>query len=257
MKGHEKLKKVVKENVEGDKNFTVCFHITKEGKIEMIGEKKILHYLKANQGGVTLDDLLVKMEEFHENKNDAALEFDEFSVQEFPKLKTKFQSKQWTLPVARDYLRTILQILGFGRGQLKTYKNESNKPDGWPEHIAFVTFLPNMVTKCDANEIIESLLKHRGIDVRKHHIVAQQPQVDQQQSTDLENAQPRIEIEEQQSLVDQQVPVEDERTDNENHVLAEVAVPHPFNTMDCIFFGGEIEPPASKTARLEDSLQSD
>ena len=224
MKRNDKLKKAVRENVENEKNFTIAFHMSKEGKMEMIGEKTLLDYLKSKEGGVTVDDLLVRMEELHENKSEGTLEFDEFSVVQFPKLKVKFMSKQWTLPVARDCLRTYMQILGFGRGQLKTYKNPNYKPAGWPDSIAFVTFMPHLVSKSDANEIIESLLKHRGINVYKHHKEAQQPQIDQQITTAVGPEDPHIDSEGQQQQVDQ--PEQDENYDTSESVQYEAPFPY-------------------------------
>ena len=176
-KRKEALKNALKDNVENEQSHSVLLSISKQGKIQVSGEKNLVSYLKSH-ADATFDEVLNKVTELHDNNN-AALEYDEQTLMKFPKLKFEFKSKQWTLSVARDYLRTYFNILGFGKGQYLSYKHASNQPQGWPDTVAFETFEPNMVNKLDANEIIESLLRYHNIDVKKHHVGyrAQQLQV--------------------------------------------------------------------------------
>ena len=111
-----------------------------------------------------------------------------------------------------------------------------------------------MVTKSDANDIIEALLKHQGIDVNEHYkhkeSVAQQPQVGQVH-VEVEHQQPQVESDPDNNNSE----TDPDNNNSESEGLARVL--HPWNTLDNILYDGQSDIPSAKRNRVDELDQSD
>ena len=58
----------------------------------------------------------------------------------FPLIPVDPNSKQFTCPMARSYLRSCLNILGFSRSSFKRYGEVKHEPEGWPKEVPWVAF---------------------------------------------------------------------------------------------------------------------
>ena len=155
----EKIKKIIQAE-------SVVFTVTiRSNKIVMTGNENVVDIVNKNPE--------ISMREFFNkilNDLEVSTEFASSSPPIFPKFPTKFMGKKWNFELARYQLTSIMNVLGFGRGNSKIYTNPEDKPDGWPPTISFEEVKhPSWIRMDQVNCIIESLLKHHGIDPFKHH----------------------------------------------------------------------------------------
>ena len=103
--------------------------------------------------------------------------FESYKPGVLPKLTANmFDKKAWTGNIPYQNLQTYMLCLGFGRKGGKCYKNQTDKPEGWPDSIALEH--PSYLKKDDIKIIIEALLTHRNIDPRTYFTEgAAQPKV--------------------------------------------------------------------------------
>jgi len=155
----EKIKKIIQAE-------SVVFSVTiRSNKIVMTGNENVVDIVNKNPE--------ISMREFFNkilNDLEVSTEFASSSPLIFPKFPTQFMGKKWHHELARYQLTNIMNVLGFGRGNSKIYTNPEDKPDGWPPTISFEEVKhPSWIRMDQVNCIIESLLKHHGIDPFKHH----------------------------------------------------------------------------------------
>ena len=88
----------------------------------------------------------------------------------FPLFPIKFKSNLWNWKVARAQMGNLMKVLGFRRGNAseKTYAFPEHQPQGWPEAVRFKK--AKFASKDEANMVIESILRHHGIDPYSHHV---------------------------------------------------------------------------------------
>ena len=83
----------------------------------------------------------------------------------------KFKGQLWTHKMARSYLTTCLNILGFGKGGTKSFQNPDDEPEGWPEEHSFQKLGHPCHANLDVtNDIIISLLSFHGFDADTLHM---------------------------------------------------------------------------------------
>ena len=67
--------------------------------------------------------------------------------------------------------------LGFGKGGTKKFKVTSDEPEGWPDAHSFEAFEHTSYANMKvANDIIESVLRHHGIDAYNHPFTTEEPE---------------------------------------------------------------------------------
>ena len=94
----------------------------------------------------------------------------------FPPFRVKFKGRLWTTMKAREELGIILAILGFGKGGSKKFNNAADEPAGWPDEHSFEAFEhPSYTSRKVANEIIEALFTHYGMDPYTHPFTMEEP----------------------------------------------------------------------------------
>ena len=84
----------------------------------------------------------------------------------FPLIPVDPNSKQFTCPMARSYLRSCLNILGFSRSSFKRYGEVKHEPVGWPKEVPWVTFNSPFNTKIsEVKTICRALFKIHMKDI--------------------------------------------------------------------------------------------
>ena len=104
-----------------------------------------------------------------ENDPDDSI-FKTFKPDVLPKLTANmYDKKAWTGAIPYQNLQTYMLCLGFGRsGTGKSYKNQNDKPEGWPDSISLEH--PSYMKKEDMKIVIEALLTHRNIDPKTYYM---------------------------------------------------------------------------------------
>ena len=152
---------------------TVCLSI-RGSQVVFSGEENSVILAKDNMEDMTVSDLVQAMKAMDDEPEGLRYKTTETVV--YPPMKVKFKGRRWNIKAAREQLTIYLNILGFGKGGTRKYKEPTDEPDGWPDEHVFVTFEHPAYSKLDmANHIIESLLHHQGIDARSHPYVGQEP----------------------------------------------------------------------------------
>ena len=142
----------------------------RNNQIVLNGESQIVEFVsKSNSKEVTLEALFSKIQDIEQNKPDPLI-YATATPMSFPLFPIKFKCNLWNWKVARAQMGTIMKVLGFKRGNAseKTYSFPEHQPQGWPDAVRFKK--PKFATKDEANMVIESILRHHGIDPYSHHI---------------------------------------------------------------------------------------
>ena len=139
----------------------------RDGKVVYSGNKKFLdHLLSAGVKNVTLETISEMM-----LQDDGANAFSSETLPVFPCLKYKFKGNDWTYNKAYDYLKVIMNILGFYYGSKKCYGEPDDKPIAWPDCLSWTDFKhPSQTSLNKMNIIIEHVLSFYGFDVYTHMI---------------------------------------------------------------------------------------
>ena len=135
-------------------------------QIVVSGSKTLVDFLSDNPESVQgLYDKILNKE-----RTEADSVFETFKPGVLPKLTANMYDKNsWTGAIPRQNLQTYMLCLGFGRsGNGKCYRNQNDKPDGWPDSIALEH--PSYMKKEDIKTVIESLLTHRNIDPKTFYL---------------------------------------------------------------------------------------
>ena len=160
-----KLEQKVKKDI-SDNKVTVAFTVDDDGQVEFMGVDSILDEVKE-----LAKELANKLKEVHETRGDQQLKFSKYVIPTFPKLPLKLTSKYWDSDLARETLRSYMQLLGYKIKGL-SYKKESPRyrvPPGWPDSMDFGKFSgPSQAKVDEAKIILESLLIHHGYDPETH-----------------------------------------------------------------------------------------
>ena len=165
--------KVVKDHVTKNLRRTLCFSI-RGSQAVLSGEENSVELARGNLENMTVADLLEAMKVMD---NEEEMSYKTTERVEFPPMKVKFKGHLWTLQKARDQLITYLNIVGFGKGGTKKFKEAADEPDGWPDQHSFETFEhPSYANMNAVNDVIESLLKHHGVDAYKHPFLVEEPE---------------------------------------------------------------------------------
>ena len=182
---HKSLRNKVQKSVI-DKRKVLLMMTVHKGKLEIVGDNDSVTISKENEvvnnGLKELASNMLKIEDAKDANNES-LEFSVYNLDmpetfHVPKFPVQFRKRGWNKDVARKQVRNILANYGFGSGKYKCYKakyqtKESKvamKPPGWPDgEVKWSTFDPNLVKLQEANLIIESMLRYRGIDPHEHH----------------------------------------------------------------------------------------
>ena len=78
----------------------------------------------------------------------------------FPLIPVDPNSKQFTYLIARSYLKSCLNILGFTKGSFKSYGVVNHEPEGWPKEVPWASFkAPSMTKISDVKIICRALFK--------------------------------------------------------------------------------------------------
>ena len=78
----------------------------------------------------------------------------------FPLIPVDPNSKQFTSCIARSYLKSCLNILGFSRSSFMRYGEVKHEPVGWPKEVPWVTFNGPSATKIsEVKTICRALFK--------------------------------------------------------------------------------------------------
>jgi hypothetical protein len=173
IKSDKAFEKTLKDHIVNKSRRTVCLSI-RGTQVVFSGEENSVILAKDNMEDMTVADLVQAMKAMDDEPEGLRYKTTETVV--FPPMKVKFKGRRWNIQAAREHLTIYLNILGFGKGGTRKYKEPTDEPDGWPDEHAFVTFEHPAYSKLDmANDIIESLLHHHGIDARSHPYVGQEP----------------------------------------------------------------------------------
>ena len=160
-----KLEQKVKKDI-SDNKVTVAFTVDDDGQVEFMGVDSILDEVKE-----LAKELANKLKEVHETREDQQLKFSKYVIPTFPKLPLKLTSKDWDSDLARETLRSYMQLLGYKIKGL-SYKKDSPRyrvPPGWPDSMDFGEFSgPSQAKVDEAKIILESLLIHHGYDPETH-----------------------------------------------------------------------------------------
>ena len=163
----ETLDKVIEKYVrEERKVFAVSI---RDGKVVYSGNKSFLDYvLSENLKTLRLDNILSKMMD-EDDSSDAAKSFSSEILPVFPLLKFKFKSKDWNYKIAYEYLKRVMNVLGFCNGSKKNYGDQDHKPEAWPDTLSWTDFKHPCASSLDKmNTIIEAVLSYYGVDVNTH-----------------------------------------------------------------------------------------
>ena len=102
-----KLEQKVKKDI-SDNKVTVAFTVDDDGQVEFMGVDSILDEVKE-----LAKELANKLKEVHETRGDQQLKFSKYVIPTFPKLPLKLTSKDWDSDLARETLRSYMQLLGY------------------------------------------------------------------------------------------------------------------------------------------------
>ena len=132
----------LKSHVEKCNKHTFSVTIRDGHVMVMMGDSKILKFIKSEAKNITVHDLLKKIHDDHQDnaEESAELKYSEEIFPVFPKLSCPFKSKRWTWDVARKDLQSYFHVLGFGYGSEKKYGREEDQPLGWPQHLSWTEF---------------------------------------------------------------------------------------------------------------------
>ena len=142
----------------------------RNNEIVLNGESQIVEFVsKSNSKEVTLEALFSKIQDIEHNKPDPLI-YSKATQMSFPLFPIKFKSNLWNWKVARAQMGNLMKVLGFRRGNAseKTYAFPEHQPQGWPEAVRFKK--AKFASKDEANMVIESILRHHGIDPYSHHV---------------------------------------------------------------------------------------
>ena len=157
--------KVVKDHVTKHLRRTLCISI-RGSQVVLSGEENSVELARENLENMTVADLLEAMKVMD---NEEEMMYKTTEKVEFPPMKVKFKGRLWTVQKARDQLSTYLNIIGFGKGWTKKFREAADEPDGWPDEHSFEAFEhPSYANMNVVNDILESLLKHHWFDAHTH-----------------------------------------------------------------------------------------
>ena len=167
------FEKGVKDHVTKHLRRTLCLSI-RGSQAVLSGEENSVELARENLENMTVADLMEAMKVMD---NEEKMRYKTTEKVEFPPMKVKFKGRLWTVKKARDQLSTYLNIIGFGKGGTKKFKEAADEPDGWPDEHSFETFEhPSYANMNVVNDVIESLLKHHGVDANTHPFLAEEPE---------------------------------------------------------------------------------
>ena len=166
IKADQAFEKLLKEHVAKKNRRTLSISI-RGGQLVLSGDDESVTLAHENMEHMTLEELVEAMK----NMEKEELNYITTEKIRFPPMFAKFRGRRWTLQRARDQLQTYLNILGFGKGGSRKFKNEEDEPEGWPDEHSFVDFQHPSYAKLETvNDIIASLLEFHGYDANHHCI---------------------------------------------------------------------------------------
>ena len=173
IKADKLFEKNLKDHVEKKSRKTLCISI-RGSQVVFSGEENCVLMASENLENMTISELAEAMKGIINDSD--GLSYKTSETVSFPAMKVKFKGRRWTLQAAREQLGVYMNILGFGRGGCKKYKEPADEPEGWPDAHSFVTFEhPVYATLDTINEIIESILDFHGVDAYKHPYTGEEP----------------------------------------------------------------------------------
>ena len=129
-----------------------------------------------NKDEMTVGELMEAIKVMGSEEEDEDMRFKTSEQVVFPPFRVKFKGRLWTTLKAREELGIILSILGFGKGGSRKFNIAADEPAGWPDEHSFETFEhPSHTSLKVANEIIESLFTHYGLDPYSHPFTLEEP----------------------------------------------------------------------------------
>ena len=149
------------------KNLSLNFSVHNRQLI-ISGSKSLVNLISKSSEMVNQFHYLMLNNESHEDD----FVYETFKPELLPKLTCDmYDEKSWTGNVPYQNLMIYMQVLGFGRSGNKKYKNEDDKPEGWPSTVSFTDSVhPSYLSKDAITQVIEGLLKHRNINPRTYFL---------------------------------------------------------------------------------------
>ena len=170
----KRFSKVMDAYVEEDKRelFSVTLF---NGKPNFFASPRVAKLLEESPSVLeTLTEIFEKKLELDENKVEERV-MHKIGEPELPMLFAPFKDKArgWTKETVSEQLTLYLNILGYGYGGdkslTKTKNKESTKPSWFPPSVDFDGYSHPSHAKLSENEdILESLMKHHGLDPLTH-----------------------------------------------------------------------------------------
>ena len=181
------MSKLSKKEIKVDRQFDkfLSDHVTKHqrrtltfsirgSQAVLSGEENAVDLAKENLDKMNVADLIEAMKVMESDEN---LRFKTTEKVEFPLMKVKYKGQLWTVQKAREQLGVILNILGFGKGGTKKFKEAEDEPAGWPDEHSFEAFEhPSYANMTTINDINESIFKHHGYDPNNHPFDTVEPE---------------------------------------------------------------------------------
>jgi hypothetical protein len=242
IKADQAFEKLLKEHVAKKNRRTLCISI-RGGQLVLSGDDESVTFAHENMEHMTVEELIGAMKNMEKDE----LNYKTTEKIRFPPMFVKFKGRRWTLQRARDQLQIYLNILGFGKGGSRKYKNLDDEPEGWPDEHSFVDFLHPSYAKLDTvNDIIASLLEFHGYDANNHHcdddLGDEEPPVPKKRrKQNPKQNRNNIEVEENDN--DGEVQEDHEQVDVDAHEQVYVDDLEPVDTEDLEPVNGDLEEP--------------
>ena len=186
--------KMMREYVCKNQRRSICLSL-RDGEAVLCGEENSVDLALENLESMTVGELIEAMKvmdtiedpiTFKTSKQENEISFPPFAV--------KFKGRLWTAQKARGALIKILNLLGFGKGGLKSFKVATDEPEGWPDEYSFELFKhPSYVNMKACNDIIESLMRYHGVDAHLHPHITEEPPTPQKRKRKGRKAEETVE----------------------------------------------------------------
>ena len=216
----KKFDKVLSEHVSKNRRKTLCISV-RGTQVVLSGEENCVEVALENKDEMTVGELMETMKVMEVEEEDDEMKFKTTENIEFPPFRVKFKGKQWTTLRAREALTKVLSILGFGKGGTKSFKVATDEPAGWPDSHSFLAFeYPSYANMKVANDIIESIFNHYGLDANTHPFTTEEPKTPPKKKKRVREEENIVEVtddpndnslhgdpdHEEQAIVEEQVP---------------------------------------------------
>ena len=175
MKIDQNFDKKLSDHVCKNGRRTLCLSL-RGTQVVLSGEENCVNLALENKEEMTVGELMEAIQVIGSEEEDEEMRFKTSEQVVFPPFRVKFKGRLWTTSKAREELGIILSILGFGKGGSRRFNKAADEPAGWPDEHSFEAFEhPSYASKKVANEILESLFTHYGMDPYSHPFTLEEP----------------------------------------------------------------------------------